>query len=36
MLTGPAGAAGLTAAETRATVASGLRAGTARPRHPAV
>jgi Bifunctional DNA primase/polymerase, N-terminal len=35
MLSGAALAAGLTAAETRATIASGLRAGTARPRHPA-
>jgi hypothetical protein len=35
MLTDAALAAGLTAAETRATIASGLRAGTARPRHPA-
>ncbi len=34
-LTHAAGAAGLTATETRATIASGLRAGTARPRHPA-
>jgi hypothetical protein len=35
MLTDAALAAGLTAAETRATIASGLRASTARPRHPA-
>ena len=33
-LTEAALTAGLTAAETRATIASGLRAGTARPRHP--
>ncbi|HZA76175.1 MAG TPA: bifunctional DNA primase/polymerase [Acidimicrobiales bacterium] len=34
-LTDAALAAGLTTAETRATIASGLRAGIARPRHPA-
>ncbi len=34
-LTDAALAAGLTIAETRATIASGLHAGTARPRHPA-
>jgi hypothetical protein len=35
LLTDAGLAAGLAAAETRATIASGLRAGTARPRHPA-
>jgi hypothetical protein len=34
MLTNAALAAGLAPAETRATITSGLRAGTARPRHP--
>jgi hypothetical protein len=35
LLTDAALAAGLTAAETRATIASGLRAGIPQPRHPA-
>jgi hypothetical protein len=35
VLTDAALATGLTATETRATIASGLRAGTVRPRHPA-